>query len=484
MIDLAQRASGDGVRIELGGMVIANAQGGEISSEVVGLAIAALVLLLTFGSMVAAGLPFATALFGLGISSGVTGLLAALIDVPDWAPALASMLGIGVGIDYALLIVTRYRAALAAGRRPARRGRRGDRDRGPLGPDRRDDRGDLAARPVPDGPPLPLRRRARRDRRRRDRDGGLGHARAGADGDGRPTDRPAAHPGHEPDARRPRAGARRALGPRRPAPPVDRRDRRRGDPARARRPGHRAAPRLPGPRQRRDRHHDPPGLRPRDPGLRAGRERPAARRGADVRRGRDDAAGGRRPRHPRRRGGERAGRERRRARLDAHGRAGDVAAGPRHRGPRRPAARPGRAARRRRRPGRRRDRRARRPERGDREPAAAVHRRRGRPVVPAPARRVPLDRRLDQGGGDEPALDRRRLRDGRVPGRGGLGGAAGGDRHPDAGAAVHPGDHVRGALRPEHGLRGVPALARAGGVPRPRRHRPRGHRGRCRAPRA
>ena len=40
------------------------------------------------------------------------------MDVPDWAPALASMLGIGVGIDYALLIVTRYRAALAAGRDP------------------------------------------------------------------------------------------------------------------------------------------------------------------------------------------------------------------------------------------------------------------------------------------------------------------------------------------------------------------------------
>ena len=118
LIDLAQRAGGDGVRIELGGMVIANAQGGEISSEVIGLAIAGFVLLLTFGSLVAAGLPFATALFGLGISSGITGLLAALIDVPDWAPALASMLGIGVGIDYALLIVTRHRAALAAGADP------------------------------------------------------------------------------------------------------------------------------------------------------------------------------------------------------------------------------------------------------------------------------------------------------------------------------------------------------------------------------
>jgi RND superfamily putative drug exporter len=118
LIDLAERTSGDAVRIELGGQLIADAQGGEISSEVVGLAIAALVLLLTFGSMVAAGLPIATALFGLGISAAVTGLLAALLDVPDWAPALASMLGIGVGIDYALLIVTRYRAALAAGREP------------------------------------------------------------------------------------------------------------------------------------------------------------------------------------------------------------------------------------------------------------------------------------------------------------------------------------------------------------------------------
>ena len=73
--------------------MIANAQEGEISSEMVGLAIAALVLLLTFGSIVAAGLPLATALFGLGISSALIGLLAAVIDVPDWAPALASMLG-------------------------------------------------------------------------------------------------------------------------------------------------------------------------------------------------------------------------------------------------------------------------------------------------------------------------------------------------------------------------------------------------------
>jgi putative drug exporter of the RND superfamily len=118
MIELAEAANRDGLRVELGGQVIANAQEGEVSSEMVGLAIAAIVLLLTFGSIVAAGLPLATALFGLGVSSALIGLLAAAMDVPDWAPALASMLGIGVGIDYALLIVTRYRSALAAGRSP------------------------------------------------------------------------------------------------------------------------------------------------------------------------------------------------------------------------------------------------------------------------------------------------------------------------------------------------------------------------------
>jgi putative drug exporter of the RND superfamily len=118
LMELAEAANTDGLRVELGGQVIYNAQQGEVSSEMVGLAIAAIVLLLTFGSIVAAGLPLATALFGLGVSSAMIGLLAAVMDVPDWAPALASMLGIGVGIDYALLIVTRYRSALAASRSP------------------------------------------------------------------------------------------------------------------------------------------------------------------------------------------------------------------------------------------------------------------------------------------------------------------------------------------------------------------------------
>jgi putative drug exporter of the RND superfamily len=118
IIELVDAASSHGLRVEAGGQAVAQAQQGEVSSEGIGLVVAALVLLLTFGSLVAAGVPLATALFGLGISSALGGLLAAVIDVPDWAPSVASMIGIGVGIDYALLVVTRYRAGLTDGLTP------------------------------------------------------------------------------------------------------------------------------------------------------------------------------------------------------------------------------------------------------------------------------------------------------------------------------------------------------------------------------
>ena len=114
LIDLANRASGDGVRILLGGNVVRNAEGGG-SPEGVGLLAAAVVLLIAFGSIVAAGLPLAVALFGLGISTALIGVLANVVDVPDFAPAVAGLLGIGVGIDYALLVLTRFRATLNGG---------------------------------------------------------------------------------------------------------------------------------------------------------------------------------------------------------------------------------------------------------------------------------------------------------------------------------------------------------------------------------
>jgi RND superfamily putative drug exporter len=82
---------------------------------VIGLAAALVVLLVAFGSLVAAGLPLAVALFGLGVSAPLTGVLAQVATVPDWAPLVAAMIGLGVGIDYALLVLTRFRASLAAG---------------------------------------------------------------------------------------------------------------------------------------------------------------------------------------------------------------------------------------------------------------------------------------------------------------------------------------------------------------------------------
>ena len=114
LIDMAKSSSGDGLTIALGGNPIRQAEGGG-SPECVGLIAAAFVLLIAFGSIVAAGLPLAVALFGLGISTSLIGVLAAVTKVPEFAPAVAGLLGIGVGVDYALLVLTRFRATLNGG---------------------------------------------------------------------------------------------------------------------------------------------------------------------------------------------------------------------------------------------------------------------------------------------------------------------------------------------------------------------------------
>ncbi|HEU0103125.1 MAG TPA: MMPL family transporter [Mycobacteriales bacterium] len=114
----AADASGPGRRVEVGGAIV-SAEVTEVSSEAIGLAAAAVILLVTFGSVVAAGLPIATALLGLGIGSALIGLLAAVVDIPDWGPQLAAMMALGVGIDYVLLMLTRYREFLGEGLTPA-----------------------------------------------------------------------------------------------------------------------------------------------------------------------------------------------------------------------------------------------------------------------------------------------------------------------------------------------------------------------------
>ncbi len=118
LLSLARSSQTGTLQVALGGQTVEQAQQGQIGSEGIGLIAAALILLLTFGSVVAAGLPIAVALAGLGVSSGLTGLIAAVVPVPDWSTSLATMIGLGVGIDYALLMVTRFREWRADGLDP------------------------------------------------------------------------------------------------------------------------------------------------------------------------------------------------------------------------------------------------------------------------------------------------------------------------------------------------------------------------------
>ncbi len=102
-----------GVRIEYGGQIFANFE--PPASELLGLAFAIVILILATGSVLAMGLPIGVALGGIGIGSTLILLLSNLMSMPDFAATLGVMIGLGVGIDYALFIVTRYREQLSAG---------------------------------------------------------------------------------------------------------------------------------------------------------------------------------------------------------------------------------------------------------------------------------------------------------------------------------------------------------------------------------
>ena len=117
LIAAGNEVAGDGLQVEFGGSPIqeARAEEEEDNSFAVGLLAAVVVLLITFGSVVAMGLPILTALFALGVGLSFVALGTHVFDTAEFAPQLAAMIGLGVGIDYALFIVTRFRNGLDEG---------------------------------------------------------------------------------------------------------------------------------------------------------------------------------------------------------------------------------------------------------------------------------------------------------------------------------------------------------------------------------
>ncbi|MFC8366344.1 MMPL family transporter [Streptomyces griseorubiginosus] len=112
------QARDTGLTVEAGGTAMDDGAGAGGSAEVIGVAIAAVVLLITFGSLAAAGLPLLTAILGVGVSMATILTLSHPLGLSTTTGTLAMMLGLAVGIDYALFVVSRYREERAKGREP------------------------------------------------------------------------------------------------------------------------------------------------------------------------------------------------------------------------------------------------------------------------------------------------------------------------------------------------------------------------------
>ena len=117
LLDLADQSSAPGFRIEVGGLIVSQAEDGNPfgATELIGVGAAIVILLIAFGSVIAMGLPIIAALAGL--VAGFLGIMLAarFFDISDFTPAFAAMIGLGVGIDYSLFVVTRYREGLGTG---------------------------------------------------------------------------------------------------------------------------------------------------------------------------------------------------------------------------------------------------------------------------------------------------------------------------------------------------------------------------------
>ena len=115
IIDAVKAANSDTLRVGAAGQVLEFAGTEPPSSEGIGIVVAIIILLIAFGSLVAAGMPIVVAVLGLAVGQMLVLVVARFLDVATFAPTLAAMIGLGVGIDYALFVLNRYRQALLAG---------------------------------------------------------------------------------------------------------------------------------------------------------------------------------------------------------------------------------------------------------------------------------------------------------------------------------------------------------------------------------
>ncbi len=117
VIDTAQDFEGDGLRVELAGESIRGVQQSEATggAEGAGMLAALVILLFLFGSLLAASLPLITAIFAVGTTFGAVSLASHVVTIPDYTPPVLLLVGLGVGIDYALIVFARYRSEMIAG---------------------------------------------------------------------------------------------------------------------------------------------------------------------------------------------------------------------------------------------------------------------------------------------------------------------------------------------------------------------------------
>lgn len=118
LADLREYASSDDLQVEIGGVLLDQEAESGPPSEVIGIVAAIVILVVAFGSLFAMGLPIVIGVVGAMSGVAAVGLGANVIEMPSFAAPVAAMIAIGVGIDYALLVVTRYREALADGLEP------------------------------------------------------------------------------------------------------------------------------------------------------------------------------------------------------------------------------------------------------------------------------------------------------------------------------------------------------------------------------